>query len=166
MFVDRVKYRNSIDSFKQILGNGFLNDSLFACKNTFEKLLWHLSNPLQAKSRQKKVGLLLALFQQQFGTPSTDSTTIDEILCDHLKVIDNSLMATDRANGNFYVFPDVSISADFGTIKVAVKISDMLIKSSIAVSNITATLDKEKWERFWQLYNLIQENCIQTDFQG
>ena len=85
--------------------------------------MWLLSNPLEVKVRQKKVGLLLALFQQQFGTPSADSNTVDEILNDPLKIIDNSLIATDRSNGNFYVFPEVSIAADFGTIKVAVKIS-------------------------------------------
>jgi len=110
--------------------------------------------------------LLLALFQKQFGTPSADSNTIDEILGDPLQVIDNSLMASDRSNGNFYVFPEVSIAADFGTIKVAVKISDISVKSSIAVSNISGTLDKVTWERFWQLYNLIQENCVKMDLQG
>ena len=163
LFVDKVKYRNCIDSFKQILGNGFINDALFACKNTFERLLWLLSNPLETKARHKKIGLLLALFQQQFGTPSTDSSAVDEILSDPLKIIDNSLMATDRANGNFYVLPEISIHADFATIKVAVKISDISVKSSIAVSNIPGTLDKVTWERFWQLYNLIQENCMSTD---
>lgn len=110
--------------------------------------------------------MLLALFQQQFGTPSTDSNTVDEILNDPLKIIDNSLIATDRANGNFYIFPEISIAADFGTIKVAVKISDISVKSIIAVSNISSTLDKVTWERFWQLYNLIQENCVKMDFQG
>jgi hypothetical protein len=43
---------------------------------------------------------------------------------------------------------------------VAVKISDLSIKSSIVVNNTNATLDKQNWERFWQLYNLIQENCV------
>jgi len=158
LFVDKVKYRSSIDSFKRILGNGFINDPLFACKNTFERLLWLLSNPLEVKARQKKVGLLLALFQQQFGTPSIDINSVDEILSDPLKIIDNSLNATDRANGNFYVFPEISIAADFVTIKVAVKISDISVKSSIAVSNSSDTLDKVSWERFWQLYNLVQEH--------
>ena len=158
LFGDKIKYRNAFDAFRQILGSGFLNDSLFASKNSFERLLWLLSNPLESKARQKKVGLLLALQQKQFGTPSTDSSSIDEVLADPLRVIDNSLMATNRANGHFYVFPEVSIVADFANTKVGVKISDLSVKSSIAVNPIQGTLDKDTWERFWQLYNLIQEN--------
>jgi DEAD/DEAH box helicase domain-containing protein len=158
LFVDKVKYRSSLDAFRQILGNGYLNDSLFACKNSFERLLWLLSNPLESKARQRKVGLLLALHQQQFGTPSTDINSIDKVLNDPIKTEISLLMASERTNGNFYVFPEVSIIADFLTSIVAVKISDLSIRSGIAVSNVPGTLEKETWERFWQLYNLIQEN--------
>ena len=157
LFIDKIKYRSSVDAFRQILGNACLNDSLFTCKNSFERLIWLLSNPLEVKSRNKKIGLMLALHQQQFGTPSTDNDIIDEFLNDPLKIIDNSSMAKDRTNGNFYVLPEVFIIADFSTLKVAVKISDLSVKSSIEVNNITGTLDKQTWERFWQLYNLIQE---------
>ena len=160
LFIDKVKYRSSVDAFRQILGNAYFNDSLFACKNSFERLLWLLSNPLEAKARHRKIGLMLALHQQQFGTPSSDNDTIDELLNDPLKIIDNSLMAKDMSNGNFYVLPDVSITSDFSISKVAVKISDLSVKSSIAVNRITGTLDKQTWERFWQLNNLIQEYTL------
>jgi hypothetical protein len=100
------------------------------------------------------------MHQQQFGTPSSDIDSIDEVLNDPLKNIDNSLIAKDKSNGNFYVLPEVYITDDFAKTKVAVKISDLSIKSSIVVNNTNATLDKQNWERFWQLYNLIQENCV------
>jgi DEAD/DEAH box helicase domain-containing protein len=159
LFIDKVKYRSSVDAFRQILGNAYPNDSLFTCKNSFERLLWLLSNPLEAKARQRKIG-------SNAGIASTaiwysfvsDSDTIDALLNDPLKIIDSSLMAIDRANGNFYVLPEVYITADFAKTKVAVKISDLSLKSSISVNNITGTLDKQTWERFWQLYNLIQES--------
>jgi len=157
LFIDKVKYRSSIESFRKILGNGVLNDSLFASKNSFERLLWLLSNPLQIKERQKKIGLMLALHQQQFGTPSTDIDNIEELLNNAQKIIDNSLMAMDKSKGNFYVFPEVSIASDFIISKVAVKILDLSVKSRISVSNIQGTLDKQTWEKFWQLFNLIQE---------
>jgi DEAD/DEAH box helicase domain-containing protein len=159
LFIDKVKYRSSVDAFRDILGNAYLNDSLFTCKNSFERLLWLLSNPLETKAQKRKIGLMLAMHQQQFGTPSTDNDNIDELLNNPLKIIDNSLMAKDRTNGNFYLLPEVFITADFSISKVAVKISDLSVKSSISVSNIPGTLDKQTWERFWQLYNLIQENC-------
>ena len=130
---------------------------MFTCRNSFERLLWLLSNPLEAKARDKKIGLMLALHQQQFGTPSTDNDTIDEFLNDPLKIIDNSLIAMNKSGGNFYLLPEVYITDDFSKTKVAVKISDLSVKYSITVNNITTTLDKRTWERFWQLYNLIQE---------
>ena len=100
------------------------------------------------------------MHQQQFGTPSIDNDTIDELLNDPQKSIDNSLKANDKSNGNFYVLPEVSISSDFIKSKVAVKISDLSVKSSIAVNSMTGTLDKQTWERFWQLYNLIQDHSV------
>ena len=158
LFIDKVKYQGTIAVFRKILGNGFLNDPLFSCKNSFERLFWLLSNPLEAKSQKRKIGLMLAMHQQQFGTPSADNDTIDELLNDPLKIIDNSLMARDRTSGNFYVLPEVYIAEDFAKTKVAVKISDLSIKSSISVNDTPANLDKLTWERFWQLYNLIQES--------
>jgi len=156
LFVDKVKYRSSVDAFSQIFGNSFMNDTLFSCRNSFERLLWLLSNPLDIKEPHRRLALMLALHQEQFGTPSTDNDSIDELLNDPLKNIDNSLMAKDRANGNFYAFPDVQITCDFARTKVAVKISDLSIKSSISINDTPSNLDKSTWERFWQLYNLIQ----------
>ena len=158
LFIDRVKYRSSVDAFRQILGNACLNDSLFACKNSFERLLWLLSNPLDVSARYKKVGLMLALHQEQFGTPSCDNDAITGLLNDPLAVIDNSLRANDKSKGNFFVLPAVFIIEEFAITKVAVKISDLSVSSSIRVSEKKATLDKSVWERFWQLYNLIQES--------
>jgi DEAD/DEAH box helicase domain-containing protein len=158
LFIDKVKYRSSVDAFRQILGSTYLNDSLYTSKNSFERLLWLLSNPLEGTGRKRKIGLMLAMHQQKFGTPSADNDSIDELINDPLKIIDSSLIAKDRSNGNFYVLPEVQITDDFAVTKVAVRISDLSVKSSIAVSNIPGTLDKQTWERFWQLYNLVQES--------
>lgn len=158
LFVDKVKYRSSVDAFRQILGNTYLNDPLFYCKNSFERLLWILSNPLDAKSRNKKIGLMLALHQHQFGSPSSDCDSIDELLNDPLKSIDNSLKAKDRASGNFYVLPEVFITADFTISKVAVKVSDLTVRASINVNQNIKIIDKETWCSFWPLFNIIQES--------
>ena len=144
--------------------NGFLNDSIFSSKNSFERLLGVLSNPLEAQAQKRKIGLMLAMHQQQFGTPSTDNDSIDELLNNPLKIINNSLMAKDRTNGNFYLLPEVYIADDFAKTKVAVKISDLSVKSTVSVDNIQKTLDKKTWEMFWQLYNLIQQNVIIIEY--
>jgi len=163
LFLDKVKYRNTIDTFKQILGNSFTKEQLFSCSNSFERLLWLLSNPLDAVNRNKKIGLLLALRQQVFGTPSIDVIKIDEILKDPLTVIDITSSAVDKSNGNFYLVPEMDSYFDFAKCNIAIKLSDLSIKSVIHLKYSKTTLDKESWEKFWQLYNLIQENNLDVN---
>ena len=57
-------------------------------------------------------------------------------------------MATSRTNGDFYIFPEVQIDADFVTTKVAVKISDLSVKCSISVNILPKHLDKGDRECF------------------
>jgi DEAD/DEAH box helicase domain-containing protein len=132
---------------------------LIESKNSFERLIWFLSNPIDLQIQNKKVALMLSLRQIKFGTPSVDEDKIEEILNDPLKIIDDNLVAVDKSKGQFYIFPEFAINPDFAKTKVGVKLSDLNVKASIAVSNITASLDKEGWEGFWQLFNLIQDNC-------
>lgn len=164
LYLDRVKYRTTIETFKRILGNGFANDTLFSCNNSFERLIWELSNPLERTNRNKKVGLFLALRQMNFGTPSIDLDQINNWLLDFLTPFDLTSTASDKSGGNFYILPELRISEDFAKTKLAVKVSDFSIKSSIHVSHNKAKLDKEQWEKFWQLFNMIQEQTISNDY--
>ena len=43
---------------------------------------------------------------------------------------------------------------------VAVKVADLTIKSAISINKVSENLDKEKWENFWQVYNMVQKDCI------
>jgi DEAD/DEAH box helicase domain-containing protein len=157
LFIDQNKFRQTIAAYKAIPYWREYKNGLIESKNSFERLIWILSNPLDDNKRFKKVALMLSLRQPQFGIPSVDEDKIDEILNDPLKIIDNTLIAVDTAQGQFYIFPELPGNSDFAKTKVAIKLSDLSIKSSINVSNILSTLDKELWESFWQLYNLIQE---------
>lgn len=156
LFLDKVKYRNTIETFKQILGNGFINEPFLSCKNSFERLLRVLSNPISNKNQ--KISLLLALRQQVFGTPSAAADIIDEILNNPKVEIDKSLIAADKSNGKFYLFPEIDSSFEFAKTKLAVKLSGWSVNATIHLNNTKTTLDKGSWENFWQLYNLIQEH--------
>jgi DEAD/DEAH box helicase domain-containing protein len=154
LFLDKNKYKGTIEIFKQILGNGFIKEEPFVCNNSFERLLWMLSNPIQDNS--KKIGLMLAIRQSAFGSPSSDIDSINEVLNNPLIEINSSLNAANKTNGNFYVFPEIN-NPEFAKTKIAIKISDLSTKAIIIPSNEKYKLDKILWEEFWQLYNLIQE---------
>ena len=162
LFVDERKYLKTINAYKatpywQVYKSGFLET-----KNSFERLIWMLSNPLDSIDRNKKLALMLSLHQPEFGVPSVGESEIHEIITDPSTIIDKTLIAIDKYQGNFYIFPDVTVNTDFVKTKIAVKVSDLSVKSSISLTNLTHTLDKGEWERFWQLFNLIQENCFVT----
>ena len=103
---------------------------------------------------------MLALRQQVFGIPSLDTNKVDEILNDPTLVIDTNSTAADKSQGNFYLVPEIDSNADFAKTKLAIKLSDLSIKSTVSVNNTIADLDKASWENFWQLFNLIQEHLI------
>jgi len=157
LYLDRLKYQNPISIFRDNLGSKFLNEPLLSCRNTFERLLWILSNPLNLTLRNKKIGLMLSMFQHQFGSPSVDVNKVDDIMINSDTTVLMSLYATDMKQDNFYVIPEISTKTDFSNILVAVKVSDFTVKTNITISNVSNKLDKEKWENFWQLFNVVQE---------
>jgi hypothetical protein len=102
---------------------------------------------------------MLALRQEIFGTPSSDLDAIDEIINNPSIEINSSLNALNKNNGNFYVFPEIN-NYDFVKIKLAIKIQDFSIKATINPTYEIKKLDKNNWEEFWQLFNLIQEFAV------
>jgi len=158
--LDNNKYRKTIAAYKAIpYWNEYKNGPI-DCKNSLERLIWLLSNPLDSQIRIKKVALMLSLRQQNIGMPSIDENKIEDYLNETISNPESSLVAQNKAQGNFYIFPELPLNSEFARVKLAVKVSDLSVKSNISVSNVVTSLDKKAWESFWQLYNLIQEHCI------
>jgi DEAD/DEAH box helicase domain-containing protein len=158
LYLDKGKYRSSIEVFRKILGSGFQNDPLLSTRNSLERLLWLLSNPVNISARKKKIGLLLALQQQLFGVPSIDSADIDDFLNDTKRNVEPSMKANDMTKGDFYFLPEINVQSEFVQAKVGIKMNDLSTKASVSVSDIHHALNKETWEKFWQAFNLIQES--------
>mgnify|MGYP003612343561 CR=1 FL=1 len=60
--------------------------------------------------------------------------------------------------GYFYIMPEVQVVTDFVDLRVAVKIPHLTFQTGLTVREGKRTADKGAWERFWQLYNLVQGN--------
>jgi DEAD/DEAH box helicase domain-containing protein len=166
IWLDRARYANQIEVFRRLLQHDDFNNKIgaapFSSRNSMERLLWRLHKPLDALHCQKEVGLLLALQQQQFGKPSLDVDSIDTYLTDPLILPSEEMTAKNHSNGNFFILPEATLFTAFATAKIAVKINDLSVKTSISTSkdSIEAGLEKRDWERFWQLFNLIQELTV------
>jgi hypothetical protein len=160
LFIDQSKFRQTINTYKAIPYWGLYKGELIDTKNSFERLLWVLLHPTTENNRNSKIALMLSLRQTQFGVPSVDEDIIEEIISDPLRIIDNTLIATNKPEGKFYVFPELNSNADFAKTRVAIKLADLNINSALIVSATITSLDKLEWENFWQLYNLIQESLV------
>lgn len=160
LFFDKTRYLSTFSAYQKIPYWNVYRSDLMDKKNSMERLIWFLSNPLDSVLRNRKVALSLSLRQQQFGKPSAAEESIDEILLNFHGTIDPDLDAPEKATGMFYLFPEVNCTAEFGSISVGTKLSDLTMKSVVRIHESKFTLNKLDWEYFWQLFNMIQENCL------
>lgn len=160
LHVDKIKHRQTIDVFRNLFGKDFIHDPLFSCRNSFERFLWLLKNPFADEKRKKKIALLLAIQQANFGKPSIDVNLINDFLNDPHPISDETISAKNKDRGNFYLIPNVAIQSGCISVKLAIKLSSMVIEAKIHTKEMKANLEKEKWENFWQLYNLIQADLL------
>lgn len=151
----KVEYSNALKAYSRIPYWETHSSELIHTVNSMERLLWMLSNPYA--ETEKKIGLYLSLLQTEFAKPSVDESQIETLFKRSNAFPVKDKQAVNRSEGKFYVFPDIQIDAD-GFVKFAnaIKVSDLMIKSSVFVSEINEVIDKDLWERFWQIYNLTQ----------
>lgn len=160
LFLNRPTYSNTIRDYQRIpYWNDYKSD-LIDKRNSFERLIHILMNPLDANTRNKQIALSLSLRQNQFGVPSVDDDKIDGILADPTKTIDSSLIAINRVEGKFFIFPILPELSQIANLRVAVRVSDLELKSFIDVKREIKTLDKQQWEAFWQVFDLIQDSTL------
>jgi DEAD/DEAH box helicase domain-containing protein len=128
--------------------------SLLESKNSLERLLWYLNNPLDT-TLNKKVGLFLMHFQAEFGKHSFDCELLESFL---LEREFRSERATKTKEGNFYITPKLDLSeSTFYEFRIAVKVNDLELKSAILMADKKLhVLPKDDWETFWRVYNILQ----------
>lgn len=162
--LDRSIYKSTISKFEQIPYWNKYKSELIDAKNSLERLLWLLSNPLEEQVAIQKINLSLALQQKNFAVPSIDEDELDNLIYAPKLKIEESLKANNKAKGNFYIFPEIQFDkSDFHIFKIAIKIADLSLKASIFTEKTDIDLDKSQWERFWQIFNLIQTDCRLLD---
>jgi len=160
LYLNKQLYRNTIKTYERLPYWDKFKSEIFDCRNSFERLLWQLLNPLVEDSVLQKISLFLSLRQKEIGKPSVDESEISEVLKNTFQPVDESLIAKNIDKGDFYIFPENPIvSSDFIATKIGVKVANLSLKSKIGIKQVSDNLDKNQWEYFWQQYNLIQHNC-------
>lgn len=155
LYFDSKLYSRTVEAYKKIPYWKNLQSELISSSNSLERLIWLLSNPLEEFQTKKKIALALSLHQPIFASPNIDNDKIDLFL--NNPNIDSDISTKNKGNGQFYILPEFPFTTtDFFTIKLAVRLIDLDLKASLAINEIIDNLDKDKWDSFWQLFNLIQ----------
>jgi DEAD/DEAH box helicase domain-containing protein len=159
LFFDKNKYKQTKQAYESIPYWKTYRSELMEAKNSFERLIWTLANPLQENKQQHKIGLFLSLFQTEFGKPSVDEDIVGKVLLTPSAKIASTAQAKNTKLGRFYIFPECSGHWNFGAMLIAVQVADLNIKSSLSLNETLDNIDKLQWENFWQVFNLVQTTC-------
>ena len=158
LFLNRGLFNNTIRAYQRIPYWNDLKSDLFDSKNSFERLLFLLKNPLDPDIFNKKVALFLSLRQQQFGVPSVDANKIDDLISDFGRIINNTTMAENKADGRFCIFPELPEISEVIKMRIAIQVSNLKVNLALQYNSNPRGLEKQKWESFWQIFNLIQNS--------
>ncbi|MCX6230836.1 MAG: DEAD/DEAH box helicase [Bacteroidetes bacterium] len=150
---------NTMNIYKNIPYWMKFSSEIIQTSNSMDRLIWLLSNPKQDQFVIEKTNLYLSLLQIEFGKPSVDEKEIENYFLKFTNQPETTQIASNRTSGQFYVFPEIQIN-ELNIIKFtnAIKLSDLKLKSSLYVDEINEAINKETWEKFWQIYNLTQQS--------
>lgn len=157
----RPTHANTINAYRSIPYWQALSNEMVQAANSMDRLIWLMQNPLPEHQSIKKINLFLSLLQTNFGRPSVNSNEIETVINQFSDWPAAEKMATNLANGDFYIFPDIQMpKAGFVSLKAAIRVADLQMQARIFVDNAISEIPKEEWMQFWQTYNLIQSNCL------
>ena len=155
--LDRTRFRTTIQACQRIpYWNSFKSD-LIESKNSMDRLLWHLINPLPAYQNKSKISLFFALFQEVLAKPSFTNEEVESILS-MVDSIDLNKEVEDKSKGDFYMLSQAISESSLYNARLLIKLRDLDFKAAIQLSEShNISLDKEEWQHLWRIYNLVQE---------
>lgn len=126
---------------------------IFDCQNNFERLLEKLKYPFRnAAAYNASWSLYMALFQREFAKPSYDPNRSEDAF---RREWDDTYCLTKRTLDGLVVFQGIEPNKLFD-LRTLINIQQRQVFSKMIFHDTTDIL-KEDWDRFWTLYNLLQE---------
>jgi DEAD/DEAH box helicase domain-containing protein len=151
------EYEYSYKSVKKIgVLHSFESDFVHQ-KNSMERLIWVLENPEILTAQAQKIAWSLLTLQKEFLKITVDEADLGNYLNANGIFPENAVRATNLQNGDFYCFPDIQMNVEkFFKFVSAIRLKDLKMQSEIYLNENKNALNKTIWERFWQIYNLLQ----------
>jgi DEAD/DEAH box helicase domain-containing protein len=162
LFPDKIRFKQSLDKIKNITKYDLAKDSLIGSKNSVERLLWNLQNPFSEKEKETKTTLLLALRQEDLGFPALSELEFDTYLSSSYEQDKRFTFVKASSSETFFLMPQLPCYFGFATLKIGVKLNALMLhKGTLKINETKENIDKETWENFWAIFNIIQDKLIE-----
>ena len=148
MFIDKTKYRKTLKLIDQLPISKNTDKGLVNCNNSIERLLWVLSTE---DVITKSVGYKLSLFQEDAGKNLISVNDVDNF---------HSYDSTFDFNKDVKPLPDTymlsgtTMSCELFKTRVMVRMKDLDPSISFKLFK-PESVNKQEWEEFLRIYNLI-----------
>ena len=152
--INRVLYRETISMLERNYG---INDFLDV-PNSLSRLLYFIKNPKDMITLKENIALYFASWQSNIHQSSCcvyseirkalekDTTQLD------LSTVSDEVMES----GEFYMKSEIMKPDTIQTSKIWVDANKLNVCFSIYLNSISEDLNKEDWNNFWRVYNLLQ----------
>lgn len=151
------QFAKNIFIFKKISYWQQYTSKLHQAPTSLDRLLWNLVNTNVDKAgvTEKATALQLAIIQDVPGLPSFDA---DELPSGLIATYSPTKKAASLGTGKEYLLSEASVRSNFGILQVAVRVNDLDLVSTLLTKREVTEIEKADWEKFWQLFNLVQKN--------
>ena len=148
LYIDKKKFKQTLRLIDQLPSSKEVNKNISDCQNSIERLLWVLSN---SENPKQSIGYYFSLFQEEPG-----KNLIPEDLTEKFHSHDDnfSFDSSVKPSPDTFMFSGVTTSTELYKSRVMVRMKDLEPSVSFKIYK-PENINKQEWEEFLRLYNLL-----------
>jgi len=155
LYNDPKKYKSIRGDISKLPASKDLDEDLRMANNSIERLLWYLTKSNDSIQLQKEIGLYFSSFQKD---ENKDRIIVSEDSIASLVVLQKDMKSDYLSKGapTSYMQSDLTQANDLFKSRIYVKMGNLFPSMSIMETEDLTKINKEQWQLFLRLFNLIE----------
>ncbi|MDB9988894.1 DUF1998 domain-containing protein, partial [Flavobacteriaceae bacterium] len=148
LFLDKKKFKQTLRLIDQLPPSKEINKNISDCQNSIERLLWILS---LSENPKQSIGYYFSLFQEEPG-----KNLIPKELSDKFHSHDDNFNfeSSVKPSPDTFMLSGVTESTELYKSRIMVRMKDLEPSVSFKIYK-PENINKQEWEEFLRLYNLL-----------
>lgn len=160
MAIDRKQYKDTIEALEEFYEN---QPCWMRTLNNMERLTYWLSHPLEQQQIALDTAQYLSGWNEELSENVISGSAIHQVIETGVPVAPS---AEEEENGPFYFSASPFVNTSWASIRLFVNAQSREVQYKLLVlEKVFENLDKQSWNHFWQMWNLLQlckSNTVQT----